>query len=108
LIAATITASAQNTSASIVVFFSPRGGCERAIVDAINQSRTSILVQAYQLTDEAIGIALSQAQGRGVAVTVIIDGKQGNAFAVPRRLKGNDILVLADTKHAIAHNKVMI
>lgn len=97
-----------NLLGSIVVFFSPRGGCERAIVEAINQSRTSVLMQAYQLTDEPIGIALSQAQARGVAVTVIIDGKEGSAFAVPTRLKTNHVEVLSDRAHSKAHNKIII
>jgi phosphatidylserine/phosphatidylglycerophosphate/cardiolipin synthase-like enzyme len=91
------------------VYFSPKGGCTEAIVKNLDQAERSILVQAYSFTSKPIAEALIAAHKRGVKVKVLLDKSQLHG-------KGSklDLLVDAgipvsiDTKHAIAHNKVMI
>ncbi len=100
---------AKQTPTDEQVYFSPKGGCTEAIVKNLDQAEKSILVQAYSFTSKPIAEALIAAHKRGVKVKVLLDKSQLHG-------KGSklDLLVDAgipvsiDTKHAIAHNKVMI
>ena len=95
--------------ATVAVYFSPNGGAQAALVDAIDKAKQSIYVQAYLFSNKAITKALVKAHQRGVAVKVIVDKKM-------RKLKKNtvDSLLKAgvdtffDDVHHTAHNKVMI
>jgi phosphatidylserine/phosphatidylglycerophosphate/cardiolipin synthase-like enzyme len=91
------------------VYFSPKGGCTKAITDALGQAKQSILVQAYSFTSYPIAQALIDAEKRGVKVEAIVDGKQIHERKTKLGLvaKGGVITYL-DGAHAIAHNKVMI
>ena len=91
------------------VCFSPEGGCTKNIVDALNQAKSTILVQAYSFTSEPLAEALVNAHKRGVKVEVILDRsqvrvKRGQVHA----LIDAGISVNIDAAHAIAHNKVMV
>ena len=91
------------------VYFSPKGGCTKAITDTIGQAKQSILVQAYSFTSYPIAEALIDAQKRGVKVEAILDKGQLHEKKTKLGLiaKGGVITYL-DGAHAIAHNKVMI
>jgi phosphatidylserine/phosphatidylglycerophosphate/cardiolipin synthase-like enzyme len=91
------------------VYFSPKGGCTKAITDALGQAKRSILVQAYSFTAYPIAEALIDAQKRGVKVEAILDKGQLHETKTKLGLiaKGGVITYL-DGAHAIAHNKVMI
>src|SRR5260370_11532181 len=100
-----------HSAASWQVFFSPQGGCTRAIVDAIGAARRQILVQAYEMASPQIKSALIAAHKRGVQVSAIFD---------PEALKGTNTMVgelssggvpiFVDSTHSpgLAHNKVMV
>jgi len=92
------------------VYFSPHGGCTQAIVQEINQARTSVLVQAYSFTSAPIAEALSNAHKReGMKVEVILDKSQKTEkYSSADFLTNSDIPVRIDSAHAIAHNKVII
>lgn len=100
---------AKQLSSDEQVYFSPKGGCTAAIIKNLDLAEQSVLVQAYSFTSRPIAEALVNAHKRGVKVIVLLDKSQ-------RRAKGSqlDLLVAAgipvsiDTKHSIAHNKVMI
>lgn len=100
---------AKQTSTKEQVFFSPKGGCTEAVIKNINHAEKSVLVQAYSFTSQPIAEALVRAHERGVKVKVLLDKSQ-------RRGKGSKLNLLVDagipvsidTKHSIAHNKVMI
>ena len=102
------------TQAQATVSFSPDGGGERIIVDAINQSRRQILVQAYGFTDRAILAALAEAKRRHVDVRIILDKSNDRSNSNESRYSGATYMknigvpVWIDYKPAIAHNKVMI
>lgn len=105
LLATTQAADAPKT----VVYFSPRGGCTEAVVDALGKARKTILVQAYSFTSAPIAKALVDAQKRGVKVQVILDKSQRTEkYSSATFLKNEGVPPLIDTKHAIAHNKVMV
>lgn len=45
-------------------YFSPKGGCEQAIVDAINNATTTLDIAMYSFTDKAIAQAILDAYNR--------------------------------------------
>lgn len=93
----------------ISVYFSPRGGGQQAIVDAIGQAKESVYVQAYSFTSAPIAKALVDAAKRGVKVEAILDKSQRKeTYTGATFLRNEGIPVWIDDKHAIAHNKVMI
>ena len=99
----------QLKDAGVQVYFSPNGGAERAVVEAIGAARGSILVQAYSFTSAPIAGALRAAHDRGVKVGVILDKSQETErYSGATFLKNAGIPVFIDSAHAIAHNKVMI
>jgi len=93
----------------VSIYFSPKGGGQQAIVDAIGKAKESIYVQAYSFTSAPIAKALIDAAQRGVKVEAILDKSQRKAtYTGATFLKNEGIPVWIDAKHAIAHNKVMI
>ena len=90
-------------------YFSPRGGATRAVVDALNAARQSVLVQAYSFTSAPIAKALGEAHKRGVKVEVILDkSNQSKTYSSADFVAHTGIVTLIDGAHAIAHNKVMV
>ncbi len=91
------------------VCFSPGGRCTETITAQLAHAQHSVKVQAYSFTSKPIAEALIAALQRGVEVEVIVDPGQLSG-------KGNKVETLAragvpvwiDSKHAIAHDKVMI
>lgn len=106
----TTVSSASKTK--IEVHFSPKGGCTDAIVAHIHAAKISIHVQAYSFTSAPIAVALAVAKTSGVDVQVIVDSSDIGDSASPttkvNTLLAASIPVFDDSKHAIAHNKVMI
>ena len=97
----------QNTPVN--VYFSPKGGCTDAIINAIEQAKTEILVQAYSFTSAPIAKALVNAHKKGINVQVILDKSQrSEKYTSATFLKNAGIPTYIDDQHAIAHNKIMI
>jgi phosphatidylserine/phosphatidylglycerophosphate/cardiolipin synthase-like enzyme len=93
----------------IRVYFSPAGGCERAIIDEIRNAKRSVLVQAYHFTSNPIAIALREAVARGVFVEVILDkSQQSSSYTRATFLHNSGCRVLFDRNHKIAHNKIIL
>jgi phosphatidylserine/phosphatidylglycerophosphate/cardiolipin synthase-like enzyme len=95
---------------SYTLCFVPNGpACESLLVNTINNTRSSLLIQAYSFTSPPIAEAVVNAFKRGVDVRVIIDKSQvSEKYSSATFLKNAGIPVIIDTKPAIAHNKVMI
>jgi phosphatidylserine/phosphatidylglycerophosphate/cardiolipin synthase-like enzyme len=95
--------------AAYSVHFSPRGGCTATVVSDIAGAKQSVYVQAYLITSQPIATALAEARGRGVEVRVILDAKgakmQGSRYLW---LLSKNVPTTLDSRHPIAHNKVMI
>ena len=95
--------------ASVDVFFSPKGGATEACVDAIAAAKKTIHVQAYSFTSAPIAAALVAAHKRGVKVAVILDKSQKTAnYSEADFIAHAGIATFIDSKHAIAHNKILI
>lgn len=91
------------------VFFSPRGGATEAVVREIASARSEVLVQAYSFTSAPIAKALLDARKRGVRIEVVLDKSQRKEkYSSADFLAHGGIATYIDTRHAIAHNKVMI
>ena len=97
------------TPQGVEVYFSPKGGGTEACVAAIAGAKKEILVQAYSFTSAPIAKALVEAFKRGVAVSVVLDKSQRTAkYSSADFLAHAGIATFIDTKHAIAHNKIMV
>ena len=95
--------------ASHAVYFSPKGGCEAAIVKEIKAARHEILVQAYSFTADPLTYGLIEAKKRGVHVDVVLDkSNESERYSDLRIFLENGLPPLIDPSHAIAHNKIMI
>ena len=91
------------------VYFSPKGGCTKAIIKEINNAKSEILVQAYSLTSSPIARALVNAHKRKIKVDVLLDKSQRKKHYRSTTLMANaGIPIFIDDEHSIAHNKVMI
>ena len=96
-------------ASDIQVFFSPKGGCTEAVVDALNHSKSNVLMQAYSFTSKPIAEALVNAAKRGVKVQAILDKSQRTErYTAATFLLHADIPTFIDSVHAIAHNKIII
>ncbi|MDN5248394.1 MAG: phospholipase D-like domain-containing protein [Wolbachia endosymbiont of Tyrophagus putrescentiae] len=58
------------------VCFTPGEKCTQQIIDAIDRSKRSILVQAFEFTSRPIAKSLIRAKKRGIDVKVILDKSQ--------------------------------
>lgn len=70
---------------------------------------SEILVQAYSFASAKIAKALLDAHKRGVNVSIILDKSQKkDGYSSSKFFSNAGIPVFIDSKHAIAHNKIMI
>ena len=111
LLILTIPAFADNTFHNISgeVYFSPNGVCTEAIVNEISHAKSEIYVQAYSFTSAPIAKALVDAHKRGIKVEAILDKSQKKErYTSATFLANSGIPTYIDSKHAIAHNKIMV
>jgi len=93
----------------LTVLFSPNGGCTTAIIQQLASARREIKVQAYSFTSADIAKAIADAYERGVKVTVVLDKSQKTEkYTGATYLANHHVPVFIDSKHAIAHNKIII
>ena len=97
------------TMPPVEVYFSPKGGCTEAVVRELNAAKQTVFVQAYSFTSKDIAMALDAAEARGVVVHVILDKSNlTENYSDADFIAHSGMSVLIDSKHAIAHNKIMI
>ena len=96
-------------TASAAVYFSPNGGAQDAIIKEIDAAKEWIRIQAYSYTSAPISEALLRAHKRGVKIKAVLDKSNQTAqYTGATFLTNAGIPVLVDSKHAIAHSKIMI
>lgn len=90
--------------------FVPDGpSCERALIEKINTTRRSLLIQGYFFTSQPIAAAVRDAKRRGVDVRVLLDKENlTTKYSSAVYFSRLGIPVMIDNKPKIAHNKVMI
>ena len=102
-------AEASKTPPKIQVFFSPKGGCEAAVLKAINEAKKEVLVAAYSFTSRPIASALIAAHKRGVDVKLCADDSNKNeATSQADELAAAGVPVRFDATHAISHSKYLV
>jgi phosphatidylserine/phosphatidylglycerophosphate/cardiolipin synthase-like enzyme len=91
------------------VCFSPGGHCADVVVHEIGTARRSIYVQAYGFTHPGIAKALADAETRGVDVEVILDkSNRSESYSEADFVANAGIKTFIDSRHPIAHNKVIV
>lgn len=95
---------------SLQAAFAPWDNVEELIIDAIDDARKQVLLQAYLLTSKKIANTLIEAQRRGVDVRVLADAEQIGKAATSRvpDLAAAGIAVWVETKYQNAHNKIIV
>ena len=107
--AVTETQELRSSNLTCDVYFSPHGGAELAVRQALDEAKSTVLVQAYSFTSAPIAEALVKAHKRRVNVQVILDRSQRTQkYSSADFLVNSGILTRIDAAHAIAHNKIMI
>jgi len=95
--------------ATIRAYFSPKGGCTDAIVEAIDKAKSTMLIQAYSFTSKPIAQATVDAHKRGVKIEVILDKSQKTEkYSEADFIAHAGIPTRIDCQHEIAHNKIII
>jgi phosphatidylserine/phosphatidylglycerophosphate/cardiolipin synthase-like enzyme len=75
----------------------------------LSEAKTSVYVQAYSFTSAQIAQALIDAQKRRVHIEVILDKSNlSQRYSPDSFLKNKGVPTYIDSKHAIAHNQIMI
>jgi phosphatidylserine/phosphatidylglycerophosphate/cardiolipin synthase-like enzyme len=93
----------------IQTYFSPKGGCQEAIVRELQKARREVLVQAYSFTADPLTFALIEAKKRGVHVDILLDkSNEAEHYSDLHIFLENGLEPRIDASHAIAHNKIMI
>lgn len=91
------------------VCFTPGQNCTDELVEAIQQAKKEIKIQAYSFTSVPIAKAVVKAKRQGVDVQVILDkSQQRSRYSSATFLENNNIPVWIDYKPSIAHNKIFI
>jgi phosphatidylserine/phosphatidylglycerophosphate/cardiolipin synthase-like enzyme len=104
-----LTPLASEAQSRIAVFFSPGTSCTAAIVRELAGARSTIHVQAYSFTSRSIARALTDAEKRGVKVVAILDASNRTKnYSAADFLIHEGVETYIDSRHAIAHNKVII
>ncbi|HYV35557.1 MAG TPA: phospholipase D family protein [Gemmataceae bacterium] len=94
---------------STVSYFSPKGGCQDAIVKELKSARREILVQAYSFTADPLTYGLIEAKKRGVTVEILLDkSNEAESYSDLKIFLDNGLPPLIDASHAIAHNKIIV
>ena len=65
--------AADEITARVEVYFSPRGGATEAVIRAVNAATQQIALQAYSFTSSPIAKALVEAHKRGVTMLAVLD-----------------------------------
>ncbi len=97
-------------SGSIEYAFTPWDDAEGALLNALQQARQTIHVQAYLFTSKTLARALIAAHQRGVRVEVLADREsmlKGENSQIPQ-LVAAGIPVWLETRYAAAHNKILL
>lgn len=96
------------------VYFSPKGGVEKALVRLVDEASRQADIAMYAFTSERLAEALVQAHRRGVRVRVLLDPNfaEESGFSQHEFLAANGVEVRSDPVHAeragLMHNKFLV
>ncbi len=93
------------------VYFSPGGGIQRRLVQAIEGSRQTIDLAIYNLTAFELAEALQKAQARGVHIRILMDRENletGSVTIGRLRRSGIPIRALGVPEQSLMHHKFAV
>ena len=98
------------TNSKWYVGFSPNGKCTEYVSNLILSAKKSVRMLAYSFTSEEISKALVDAGKKGIDVQIVLDRSDltGKGSKIQYVYDSGVVKVYIDSKHAIAHNKVII
>ncbi len=95
--------------ATTEIYFSPKGGCQAAIVRELMKAKSEVLVQAYSFTADPLTYALVEVKKQGVMVEIVLDkSNELDRYSDLKIFLDKGLDVKIDHEHAIAHNKIII
>lgn len=95
---------------SVEYAFTPWDDAEGAILQALQEARHAIYVQAYLLTSRSLAHALIEAKQRGITVEILADREmtaKGENSQIPQ-LAAAGIPVWLEVRYVAAHNKILL
>ena len=96
-------------TADVAIFFSPHGGCEATIINAIDTASESINVAAYSFSSKPIARALYAASKRGITVRVLLDRRQPKMhYSMADDLLDNGLTIRIDRRETMMHMKLIL
>ena len=106
----TVTTTTIRTSgASWEVYFSPKGGAAKHIINWLDKSNSSVCAAIYSFTNDDISAAFIRAKQKGVNITLSMDNEQLNGQGSEyQTLKNANIPVRIDKRSGLLHNKYII
>ena len=93
------------------VRFSPRGGAEELLVNALSKATTRVYISIYGLTAPGVVQALIAAHQRGVALYIKADKLQSagkSQIEAIKKLSDAGVVVVVSKKHRQLHNKFAV
>jgi phosphatidylserine/phosphatidylglycerophosphate/cardiolipin synthase-like enzyme len=93
------------------VYFSPGGHTQNRIIEAIDDSGSSIDLAIYSFTSQEIKSAFEKAKQRGVKIRIIADSSQakGTHSVIPKLInEGFNVKITHGLNRGIMHNKFAI
>lgn len=91
------------------VYFCPEDPCDTALINEINNAKTSIHVAIYSFTLDSISDAFIKAHNRGVDVKIVMDKQQAaSQYSAYQRLKDAGVDVHVDGNSDYMHNKFAV
>ena len=95
--------------ANNIVYFSPRGKCEKNIIDKINATKKTLDIAVYSINNDKIVDAILKAKNRGVKVRILTDKTQAKGPSSKfKYLYDNGVNIRVHSKFKIEHNKFAI
>lgn len=92
-----------------LVYFSPKGNCEKMIVNRINSAEKTIDTAVYSINNDNIVNALIEAKKRGVKVRILTDKTQAKGISSKvKYLYDNRINIRVHSQFKIEHNKFAV
>lgn len=99
----------KSPNAEIRFYFSPSPDCENQIIRHINNTKSTLDIVIYSLTNERIVNAIEEAAKRGVQIRILADRTQaGSKWSKVIALYNNGINIRVNSKHKTQHNKLAV
>src|ERR1700685_558560 len=93
----------------IMVYFSPNGGCQQAVVSEIKKATQTIDIAMYYLSSRDIALALVKARQNNVRVRIVLDqGQEIESASKSGYLVKHGIEVRYHLGFGLMHNKFAI